>query len=271
MATTKALIACVLVAAGALAGCNRSLLSGSGRDGRTLSGDEDCQTILLAYLTDPQNHVQHAEHYRRVLTEKLGWKGLFVINKAGQSELYWGRYASVEQARKNLQTAKAHRTKTGIQPFPMAMVVTLPGKDIGPPEWNLRTCSAAYTLLVAVFTNDPARNYIGRRKFAVDYCQQLRKGGYEAYFYHAPVVSHVTIGAFGESAVEFKKGETVERAVIRDPRIFELQKPGVFPHLAINGSGENELGWDSKAKRWVRIPKRTRVMRVPRGESADGR
>ena len=202
---------------------------------------------------------------------KLGWDGVFVINKAAQSELYWGRYRSGEQARKNLATAKAHRAETGIKPFGKATVVTLPGKDIGPPEWNLRNCPAAYTLLVAVFTNDPARNYIGRRKFAVDYCRRVREGGYEGYFYHGPVVSHVTIGAFGESAVEFKRDQPVERAIIRDPRILELQKPGVFPHLAVNGSGENELGWDLKAKKWVRLPKRTRVMRVPRDGKVDGR
>ena len=270
MATTKALIACVLVAAVALAGCNQSLF-GSGTGGPTPSSDEDCHTILLTYLTDPENHVQLAERYRRAITDKLGWKGVFVINKAGQSELYWGRYRSVEQARKNLATARAYRADMGVKPFARATVVTLPGKDIGPPEWNLRNCPAAYTLLVAVFKNDPTRNYIGRRKFAVDYCRRLREGGYEGYFYHGPVVSHVTIGAFGESAVEYKRDQPVERAIIRDPRILELQKPGVFPHLAVNGSGENELGWDTKAKRWVRIPKRTRLMRVPRDETADGR
>jgi hypothetical protein len=269
MATTKASIACVLVAAAALGGCKRSLLSHSGGD--LPAGDEDCQTILLTYLTDPENHVQHAEACRRGLTEKLGWKGVFVISKAGQSELYWGRYRSVEEARTNLATARAYQTGEGVKPFGKATVVTLPGKDIGPPEWNLRNCPAAYTLLVAVFTNDPERNYIGRRKFAVDYCRRLREGGYEGYFYHGPVVSHVTIGAFGESAVEFKRDQPVERAVIRDPRILELQKPGEFPHLAVNGSGENELGWDHKAKKWVRLPKRTRLMRVPRGEKADGR
>ncbi len=220
-------------------------------------------TILLCVLQDPVQHVQHAERYRSDLSGKLGWKGVFVINKGGHSEVYWGRYRTPAHAQKNLRKAKAHTTLAGTRPFDQAMLIPLPGGDVGPAELNLRNAPGAYTFVVAIFQDDPELNYIGRKQFAVAYCKRLRKGNYEAYFYHGPGISYVTIGAFGEQAVRVKKGPEGDKFEVLDASVRELEKD--FPHLQVNGTGVNDLAWDPRERKIIRIPLRTYLMPSPRG------
>jgi hypothetical protein len=234
--------------------------------------DATVHSILLRSFNDPTDHVQQARYFEKTLAEKLGWKGLFVLTQAGHSELYWGQYRSVEEAQTNLKAAKAHRALDGSAPFPQAMVLPLPGPDIGPPEWNLKNCKASYSLLVAVFQDDPQRKYVGRKRFAVDYCKRLRDSGCEGYFYHGPAASHVTIGAFAADSVAVGQDERgQETLTITDPRIKALQQD--FPLLAVNGGGVNDIPLDGQGRplldaqgQPIRIPGKTYLIRVPRLE-----
>jgi len=257
-----------LASAVAIGGCNRedvpSFTSALPPTRAAAADKEGDWTILLMVVKDAAEHVRRAEDYRKRIGEQLGWKGLFTINKASHSELYWGRYLTPARARKNLMTAKAHTTPAGTKPFARAMIMPLPGEDIGPPEWNLKNAPGAYTYLVAVFKDDPERKYIGRKKFAVNYCQRLREGKYEGYFYHGVADSWVTIGTFGP--------EAVREEMTPGGRIVEIMNAGMkairddFPHLAINGTGINELAWDPVNRRMIRIPQKTRPIRIPRGK-----
>jgi hypothetical protein len=263
----KGLLLTVLAGLTALAGCQDD-------SGRILpkspagAGDPEGEwSILLLAVQDPLQHVQLATDYKRLLEDRLGWKGLFVIHKGGHSELYWGRYRTSKDAQPNLRIAKAHTTEAGTKPFAQAIVMPLPGADVGPQEYNLKNAPGAYTLLVAVFQDDPERNYLGRKQRAVDYCQRLRKGNYEAYFYHKATGSQVTIGSFGPSAINIRKDPKGDELEILDPRIRQLQQD--FPELAVNGSGVNDLAWDTQAQKMVRIPKKTYLIRIPRGDQAN--
>jgi len=229
---------------------------------------ENSYSILLAVLSDPVNHVRDADYYKKVLTEKLGWKDVFVVHKAGNSTVFWGHYRTWKEAEPNLKIAKAYRAANGYAVFAKAFIVPLPGKDIGPAEWNLKNVKSPYSLLVAVFRDDPERKYFGRKRFAVQYCRRLRKAGYEAYFYHSPAASHVTIGAFGPESISIKKGPEGETLEIKDPRIKALQQD--FPYLAVNGAGMNEIVYDRKTGKEIRIPVKTYLIRVPRGKKNNG-
>ena len=263
----------MLLVALASVGCNGSSPFSSrphtlAPEARTIQ--EDHYSILLSVHKDPAGHVQNANYYKKVLTEKVRWRGVFVIHKGGHSEVFWGRYRTPKAAEANLKTAKKYRTANGIALFAKAIVVPLPGKDTGPAKWNLNNVgeSAYYSLLVAVFRNDPQRNYVGRRRFAVDYCRQLRKGGYEAYFHHGPAVSHVTIGAFGSKAVTISKGPRGETMKINDPAIKPLQKD--FEFLALNGRSVDEVVRDRRTGKQIRLArKKTYLIRVP-GKSRPG-
>ncbi len=231
------------------------------------NADNDAYTILLASMNNPATHIQDAQLYQQRLTQGLGWKGVFVLDKAGTSEVCWGKYRTVEDADPNLRIAKNHRTQTGTKPFAQAIIVPLPGADIGPTEWNLRNVRAPYTLLIATFHDDPAHKYVGRRKFAVDYCRLLRQGNYDAYFYHFPSMSIVTIGTFGPEAVRGKG----DQAQIISPRVLAIQHD--FPLLAVNGNGENNVGHDANGKT-ILVPLKTALISVPhendRGETLPG-
>ncbi|MCD6365887.1 MAG: hypothetical protein J7M14_08430, partial [Planctomycetes bacterium] len=164
------------------------------------------------------------------------WKGLFLVTKSGHSELFWGRYRSIASARKNLIKAKEYRNAMGRRPFLSAITVPLPGKDVGPPEWSLLNAKGTYTLQVATYYDVPKQNYFGRKRSAVEECRKLRELGYEAYYYHGPVRSHVTIGTFGPSAIETIIENNKTKKVYRDPRIAELRN--VFPEHVINGNAD---------------------------------
>ena len=234
--------------------------------GRNAGADAEGNSfaILLSVFRDPATHVEDAKLYQEKLEKEAKWKDLFIIHKAGHSELYWGRYLTPAEARKNLMTAKAHTTPAGTKPFARAMVMPLPGEDIGPPDWNLKNARGAYTYLVAVFKDDPERRYIGRKKFAVNYCQRLREGEYEGYFYHGVADSWVTIGTFGAEAVREEMTPAGRIVEILNARMKAIRDD--FPHLAINGTGVNELAWDPVNRKMIRIPQKTRPIRIPRGK-----
>ena len=261
-----------LVAALGLAGCDPAPFGnpfGGASGGGSAGSDDAGYTILLYVLNDPATHVRDADRYQKALSGTVGWKGVFAVHKAGHSELFWGRYRSPTKAGKDLQTAKAYRTKDGLPLFAKAMIVPLPGKDIGPSQWDLKNVQADYSLLVATFRDDPERNYVGRQRFAIEYCRRLRKHGYESYFYHGKVISHVTIGAFGKGSVRLVKTPTGQKPQVLDLRVKAIQKD--FPMLAVNGTGVNDILRDPRTGKMIRIPRKTYLIRVPKGKAADAR
>lgn len=276
-----------IVAAALLAGCETYSVEPKGTPRPSPLGnlfspaapkgqEDDSYYTILLYTFNDLNHAESAELYRARMSDRVGWKDLFVITASGHSQLFWGHYKSIDQAKPNLTKAHAHRTGTGVSVFGGAMVVPMPGKDIGPPELNLKNVKAPYTLLVAVFQDDPDANppYVGRKRFALEYCQQLRKAGYEAYYFHSQAASSVSIGAFGKESFTVRKvsrvgsggpSEMADELVVNDPRIKTLQRD--FPNLALNGNGVRLLsGYDAAGKEVASL-RRTYIIRVPKEEN----
>lgn len=258
-----------LLAACLLTGCNSGGTSAWPGVGATDDAvDQGDWTILLCTLRDPALHVQHAEVYRKRLTEALGWKGVFTINKGGHSEVYWGRYANPEAAQKNFKAARAHTTRADTKPFGAAMIVPLPGQDYGPRAWNLKYVQGEYTLLVATFQDDPERNYLGRKKKAVDYCRRLRKAGYQAYFEHRPSASLVTIGAFGRNSIRISKTPEGKKLEVLDPKIKALQRD--FPNLQVNGNTVSKIAYDRQTGQRIRFLEKTYLTAIRRDGDSRG-
>jgi len=160
-------------------------------------------TILLHTFSGP-NHVRQAKLYRDKTKELAGWKGLEVVHKDSSSELYWGKYISMPAAESNLKTARTWRVPNVNQAaFPFPKVVLIPGKDIEMPEYDLLNAKGYWTVLVAIYVDDPSQNFVGRdrQKHALEYCGFLRKQGFEAYYLHIPGRSQITVGVFAENAV----------------------------------------------------------------------
>jgi len=237
---------------------------GKGLSKRDGNGDQERGlSILLCVLRDPAGHVRDAKEYRKLLEADPGWKGLSVVHKTGHSELYWGRYATVDAAQSNLAKAKAFRTPAGVPLFAQAIVVPLQLDDIGPAEWNLKNAKGgAYSLLVAVFKDDPERKYTGRRRRAVELCEKLRQKEYEAYYHHGPAVSDVTIGTFKRGSVRVKWTPTGAQLDILDQHIEALQQQ--FPYLVLNGNTISFVTRDPRTRRIIgRETRRTYLIRIP--------
>lgn len=196
-------------------------------------------TILL-YVLRSADHTSRIQSFKRQTELDAGWRGLYVKNKTGHSELYLGKYATPAEAADDLKKAKKYRTPLDVAVYAQAMVIPLPGTDPGPPEWNLLNANGFYTIIVAVFYDQPEANYFGRKEYAVAYCKQLREKGEEAYFRHGSARSTVTIGAFPKDAIAMVKSGNLTKEQIRSQQMFEIHKR--YPELAVNG--RQELIWD---------------------------
>lgn len=205
-------------------------------------------TILLALLDHPDYHVQDAKYWKESAQKQTGWRDLYVIHEDGFSKLYRGKYSSLSKAQAGLAEARRFRTKPsdeapdGVTVFARARIVPAPGIDMGPAEWMLAndTPDVRYTLVVAEFYSQPG--YREPEKYAVEYCTQLRGEGHEAFLYHTPAKSHVTIGDFPESSYQMVTSQQTSREFahrgwalpdIPDPKLKQLVRE--FPELAING------------------------------------
>ena len=236
-------IAALILAGGWVAGgCERRELQPTAPAvGGTVAAEEaesgDQYTILL-YAYGGPDHAARVSEYKAKTEEHAGWRGLWIVQKTGRSELYWGRYPAIKAAQKDLAKARAYRTPTGVAVYANAIILALPGKDIGPPEWNLRNATGAYTVMVAEFYNLPESKYYTRKADAVAYCRRLRDNGFEAYYLHGTVKSLVTVGAFPDSSIRMiREGDTIHPKIL-DARIEAILKHKQFEYLAVNGSKE---------------------------------
>ncbi len=225
---------------------------------------EDGGYTILLKVVSGENHIAGAENLKGLTEQETKWKGIFVVHKSGQSQVCWGTYQSVSASQKNLKKAKAFRTSDGAAFFTGAMVIPIPGKHIGPPEWDLTSAVGKHTLLVAAFHDVPEKKYVGRRRFAVQYCRRLRENGYEAYYHHGLGSSTVTIGAFSSSSIQ--QDSSGEKRIV-DPKIAGLIKD--FPHLAVNGNAVARKVYDPRTRTYQSVQRRTYLVRVPRRKPGD--
>jgi hypothetical protein len=229
--TTWALLAIL-----AAAGCDKMGGLTLRPDAQT-TGGEDRYTILLYTFTGP-DHAAQAQRWKENTTSHAGWKNLRVVHEDGASLLYWGDYPSVKAAEPDVRKAHAYKAPNGEAIYSRAIAGPMPGSNFGPPEWDLLSSRGVYTVLIGVYFDVPEKNYVGRKKFAVETVRQLRQQGYEAYYFHGPVRSHVSVGSFPLESVETLSDGTSLRRVVKDERINAILKQ--FPNLSVNGAGVRE-------------------------------
>jgi len=152
-----------------------------------------------------------------------------------------------------------------------AHMVPTPEPNVGRPEWDLRQAPGRYTLQVAVYFNT---DFLQDRKLAaVEKTRQLRARGLEAYYYHGPTCSIVTVGAFGEDALLDETGKvryvTVggqRRQVAHHygTRVVELQQD---PDCAYNRTND-DIWYNIDQKTGQRYAVRSMLVPIP-GPSSD--
>ncbi len=226
-----------------LAGCPSGGGGGSFSFGNSGGGNGTGDHTVLLMAFDGPGHMAKAADYKSRLASKLGWRGLFVVSEGLGSKLYWGRFESIVAAKPTLKRARDHRARNGAAVFGQAIIGTVPGSNTGPMQWHISRCPGKHTLLVHDFKDVPEFDYVGRRKFAEDYCRELRGQGHEAYYFHGPKVSSVTVGSFSDTAFRWETrlkqqpGQPapvkVRKPIPASPVLLALMKK--FPDLALNG------------------------------------
>ena len=190
----------------------------------------------------------------------------------GFARLYYGTYykkwdpkrqrrIEPPQLRSDINLIRELGLEDGRRLFLAAIPVRMPQPDVGNPAWDLRKLDAAYSLQVAVF--EPTEEFFEYKQAAADYCKLLRERGYEAYYFHAPASSSVTVGSFGVDAVISRAVERLGRTYYvteYSDEVRRLQEHELLKYNLLNGAiyrVRNESGLSEPVpSRLVKVPTR---------------
>jgi len=199
-------------------------------------------TVLVAGFAGPES-VETAQSLAKQLADR-NLEDVFVVESSGMANVCVGHFDTWNNARAMETRARirAIRDTDGNLPFGWARVAPIP-ESMPPSPWPLENADGAFTLHVASWEAP------GRMAKAQAYAAELRQKGYEAYVYHGPRLSMVTIGAFGPEifdnprlvgAPQTRLGQQPPKPKVIDPKVNELIAK--FPHIRLEG----EDTWDGK-------------------------
>lgn len=244
-------------------GCGNSSLTNSHASIDPSECDDNFGVFLARFRG--VNRQQDAQRYKEMTEKEAGWKDLYIVDTADSADLYRGRFVTIDDAGATVKSSRAWKNSRGVVVYNSAGVLKLPGKEIGPPEWNASNANGAYTVLIASFHDTP-----NRKTLAVKYCEQLRQEGEEAWYFHGQASSVVMVGSFPASSIKEVKlnGGTVIETHPADPKMEALLKKYEF--LADNGMKKMVAATDVITQKSDWIPKKSYPTRIPRKAAANG-
>ncbi len=185
-------------------------------------------TILLLEYKGPEA-VDSAYRLARELTEQ-NLPDVFVVEGPQYGAVCVGRYERLKDpaARKMLARVRGIRDARGQYPFVGVMLMPVP-EPAPSSKWLLEEAPGVFTLHIASWEAP------GRKDAAQEYARTLREKGYEAYVYHGPRLSMVTLGAFGLEIFDdpSKVGRPGRKPRIVGPTVLGLRKE--FPRMRLEG------------------------------------
>ena len=185
-------------------------------------------TVLLVEYEGPEAAAS-AERLAKELTSK-GLPDVFAVEGAGRSSVCVGRYTSWKQPEADamLKRVRVIRDAQGQYPFAGVMFVPVP-EAVPATPWPLEKANGYFTLHVGSWEAP------GRMVAAQAYAKELRGQGYEAYVYHGPRLSMVTVGAFGTEIFDdpAKVGKPGVKPRIVNPKVLALIQK--FPRMRLEG------------------------------------
>lgn len=226
--------------------------------------------ILCLELTGRTRHAdieQFAETLKRTPGIRPG--EIFIHDESdGFSRLYYGKYYRKADAktgkrlipadmRKDLDLLRELAGPKGERYFLQSLPVRMPQGDVGNPEWALARANGVYTLQVAAF--EPTDDFAEFKQAAADYCEVLRKKGYQAYYHHTPTLSMVTVGSFGEEVLYVG----ADKRNYYTEEVSRLQNDELLRYNVVNGAivkvRDDKGKWVAIASRLVHIPRKAEV------------
>lgn len=193
-------------------------------------------TILLAEFKGRDRQTRANRLVRQLVLES-GVPDLWVEGDEQTTRVLRGVYPSptIDIAQRDLARTKAIEIN-GSNPFANAKLIPLgpDGSVISESDYDLRRYSGMLTLQINYYDTEMGPDF---RKIAEDAVKALREEGVEAYFYHGPNMSLITVGLFTE---EDRVQRVMKTPDGRDfimaeysPRVRELQRR--FPYSLGNG------------------------------------
>lgn len=200
---------------------------GKGRD----AGRAPMYAVELATFEGPNRQRAVMDRVRE-LRRETGLTNLWVSDTGERAVLRAGRFRNPNDLDARFALRQAREVKIdGDKPFADAKLMPIrtgyadPGVELDPADLRQFAGTPDYhTLEVAIFTPAHGRYRAAAEKMA----NKLRDEGHDAYFYHGPNASSVTVGLFTRD--DWDLVGTVETY---GPRIKALQE--AFPHLRVNG------------------------------------
>jgi hypothetical protein len=209
----------------------------------TSTGTPVWSIVIIAFHSETQDS-DAAAALKKVQTDG-GLKDAYVEKRGGSSVVAYGRYdgpaspqgqADLERVRNIEATVSGKKTKPFAQSF-MAPPSEVPGSI---PEYDLRNAKKAtgewvlYTLQIGVYSREDGKEASGAeiaefRKAAEQAVVQLRREGEQAYYFHGPRRSMVTVGLFGKDDYD------PQTPGVESPTLHLLRQR--YPYNLLNGMG----------------------------------
>lgn len=208
----------------------RETRSGDGASG-VVTADQSWG-LVLEYFTG-EGHEQQARARAEVIGRMLGREDVRVRDKKDASVVLLGSYGGPDEGAARRDLAWIHGVQVeGRQPWRMAYLTPPAARALGDAkEANLAFArdffgdEAEFTLQIGVYQS---ANTSEARRAAEEAVRRLRAEGEEAFYYHGPSWSSVTVGLFGVGDYDEARGE------VRNGEILELQAR--YPQNMLNGA-----------------------------------
>jgi hypothetical protein len=176
------------------------------------------------------NHRVSAEQRRMELVSQTRMPGWWVKTEGDQSLVLFGRYDKPQdrQARADLGKLRQMQAAGRItaRTLMLTPIAANPQAEVQAGQHDLRKAMGVYTLQMAVYDEKFGPEF---RKAAEQAAATLRRDGEQAWYYHGPNRSMVTIGSFGENAVSVNAGGMV----VYSMEVQQLRQR--FPYNLLNG------------------------------------
>lgn len=233
-----------------------------------LFGNKGHQWTILCLELPGRNRQSEAESVADTLrrTKNIRPKEVLVKNDPDASRVYYGSYWREEvdaagrlnvppKMTQDMAMIKTLSGPAGERFFYEARVVPYPTPNVGHPEWELSNNPGVFTLRIAIFYNEGKMKE--RKKYAADYCAELRKRGHEAYYRHGEITSEVYVGSFGEDA-QIKGRRSGVAVFLPSPEVQALQRKENFMYELWNmkvfsASSSESRSRSRRASRLLRV------------------
>ena len=233
-----------------------------GGDSGTMESGDSAWSIVVATFEGPA-HEANAEQQRGLAVSRTSSAAWWVQSGPDSSVLYYGKYPSAQDKQARADLAQVRRLmRDGIVPrdpnLGGALVpvnLSQPSGEIG--ELDLRSVPVrrsdegeelVYTLQIGFYES---RTRQEARDAAEQAARALRSEGVEAYYFHGPNLSMLTVGTFGEDGA-MQDGQRF----VYSQEVQDIQRD--FPYNMVNGRQLLEMRGDRK------VPQASFLIRIPR-------